>query len=260
MKNAVVAGGIAIIVIANAVALMHAARNRTGSTDAELTLTNRELSYFRSASDDDSGVTLRLRWTTPGDSFSLYGNGSPKWLDRQKLERLGFDCSVNPPEKEAVRFYQRQRPRQAFVALEFDGPAWQAWLDEYHREMEQARQQAPTPSMRQDSSGDASRLVLIDADVNGGALRARHPDLSSVVIVPAVISLGLVPYADAGRRPERVAQRRVEGRIDQLASAIHVPRPFSDEFLRGSRQRSNSVRVRYGRLFEPWVTGVDFVK
>ncbi len=253
MKNVSLATGVAIILIANAFALIHAVRNRAGTPDAELTLTNRELSYYSYYnSDDDSGVTLNLRRVGP--AFYSFSN---RWLDQQKLQQLGFDCSVNPAGKNAVRFYQRQRPRQAFVALEYDGPAWLAWLDEYNRATEERA--------RPHSTIQESHLLAIDADLDAGALRVRHPDRSSIVIVPAVIGIGLTPYPVIGARPEPKEPPRVEGTIWQIASSIHVPRPYSDAFPRRDlRQNVNNpdlsykVRLRYGSLLEPWVTGVDF--
>lgn len=265
MKRASLIAANSIIVIANAFALIHGLRNRVGSPDAEITLTNRELRYFNpSPSDEDSGVTLHLQRT---DSSHFYGirqlENQPNWLDRQELQSLGFDCSVNPASPDAGRFYQRQRPRQAFVALEYDGRAWRAWLETFERAREGAQTQA-IPSTNYSQS--ASHLVAIDADLIAGKLRARHPDRSSVVILPAVVAISLnpFPYNGAPLDPKRPVQ--IWGRIQELPSSIHVPRPFSDEFRRLYRNRSAvpnkevlySVHLRYGTALEPWVTGVEF--
>jgi hypothetical protein len=59
---------------------------------------------------------------------------------------------------------------------------------------------------------------------------------------------------------------QIAGRIQELPSSIHVPRPFSDEFRRPDRYRSKvfnqelhyRVSLRYGSSFEPWVTGIGF--
>jgi hypothetical protein len=255
MKNLSLAIGVAVIGLANVFALIHAAHNRMGRPDAELTLTKRELTFSPSASDDNSGVTLHLQWTTLGDVLSLYGNASPKWLDREKLQALGFDCSLSPTAENAQRFYQRQRPRQTFVALEYDGPAWRAWQDAYRT----AQQQAQIGSNARDSFGTESRLVPIDADSNAATLRTRYLDRSSVLIVPAVVSMALVPYVSPGENPVASRARRLEGRIQEIASLIHVPRPFSNEFPRRT-DRPYSVHLRYGTLLEPWVTGVEFSK
>jgi hypothetical protein len=121
----------AIIVVANALALVHALHNRVGTPEAQLTLTQRELGYYNGSAsvDDDSGVTLHLQWTDPS-SLPWPGaieNPNP-WLSQQVLQRLGFDCSVSPASPDAGRHYQRQRPRQVFIALEYDGAGWRAWL------------------------------------------------------------------------------------------------------------------------------------
>jgi hypothetical protein len=80
------------------------------------------------------------------------------------------------------------------------------------------------------------------------------------LIVPAVLSLALVPYVYTEGKPLTQTPRRLEGRIDKLTSSVHVPRPFSDEFQRPKADRTYSVTLRYGTLFEPWVTGVKFAK
>src|SRR5258707_10232463 len=124
MRNISLIASAAIIVIANALSLAHSARNREGTPEAEITLTERELRYMnRSAADDDSGVTLVLGLT---DSSSLpwpSRTESAPSLDQPKLERLGFDCSVPPSSLDAVQHYRRQRSRQGFVALENEGAA-----------------------------------------------------------------------------------------------------------------------------------------
>jgi hypothetical protein len=68
MKRASFIASAAIIVVANALALAHALRNRVGTPEARLTLTQRELRYVNGfPPSDDSGVTLRLEWTDPSN-------------------------------------------------------------------------------------------------------------------------------------------------------------------------------------------------
>lgn len=243
-----------IVVIANSFALVHAARNRADGHGTEITLSNRELRYFPSFADDNSGVTLALQWRDP-NGFALPNQleRPSYWLDQQKLQMLGFDCSVNPASSEASRFYQRQRPRQAFLALEYDGPAWQAW-------MERAKTQ---PKNAINDTLDGSRLVAIDADLNPAKLRSRHLDGGTVLILPAVIAVMLDPFPYRGT--ERAVQ--IRGYIQQVPSTIHVPRPFSEELRRLDRRPRDEVfnksllyriHLRYGSSFEPWVTGVEF--
>jgi hypothetical protein len=246
----------AIIVLANIFALAHALRNRVGSPDAEVTLTQRELVYFNRLADDDSGMTLHLQWTDPDPRnlpWPSQAENPNTWLNQQALQRLGFNCSLSPASPGASRFYQRQRPREAFVALEYDRLGWQTWLEAWQHAV--AEQKAKTQfNAFNDDGSHRSHLVPIDADLDSRKLRARHPDRTAIIIVPALIAVTLQSF------PKRPAQ--VAGRIQQLPSSIHVPRPSSEEFRRLSRNQTRTYRVqlRYGALLEPWVIGVEFQK
>jgi hypothetical protein len=237
MKSASLVTAASIILVANALALIHSARNRAGSPEAEITLTNRELRYFdQSATDDDSGVTLHLQWTDPA-SFPVRAGTERKqsWLDRTKLQTLGFDCAVDPGNSEAARFYERQRPRQVFAALEYDSAAWRALVEEFERA--RAKQQADAGSNDSTAAAGMSRLVAIDADLNPVRLRARHPDRRTVLILPAVIAVMLDRWPYYGMKPESEHPPQIAGRIQELPSSIHVPRPFSDQFRRPDRSQ-----------------------
>ena len=225
MKYASLVAAAALILLADAVALVHAARNRSGMPEADLILTNRELNYH--PDPDDSGVALHLVWVSP-----------TTWLGRAKLEALGFDCSVAPSDPKAGGFYSRQIPRAGFVAMEYDGPAWQAWLEEL-------RKQTAQPDAI-DHSRFTSRLVLIDAARDAVALRARHPDRIRVLIVPAAFRISFVANPAS-----------FTGFLQEIPSVIHVPRPLSDGLRSGPFDR---VHLRYGSLLEPWVTGVELGK
>src|SRR5690349_24488374 len=117
MKHASLVVAAVVVLLANGFALTHAARNRGGQADAEITLTDRELVYYRDK--DDSGVNLTLRWVDPG--YSIYSfDATDQHLDtvvlanRSKLEQLGFDCTVNPEDRNAREVYSRQAARVAF--------------------------------------------------------------------------------------------------------------------------------------------------
>jgi hypothetical protein len=268
MKRASLIASAAIILVANALALVHAMRNRTGTPEAEMALTQRELRYFnRSVADDNSGVTLYLEWTDPSSfPWPAQVENPPNWLDQQKLQRLGFDCSMNPASPDAGRHYQRQRPRQVFVALEYEGAAWRAWVETYEHAVAEQRAKTQFKNLA-DNGSYHSHLIAIDADLDSLKLRSRYPDHSTVVVLPAVVAVTLEPFPYPGMKldPKRV---QVRGRIQQLPSSIHVPRPFSDEFHRLNQHPGVAlnkdllyrVHLRYGASFEPWITGVEFMK
>ncbi len=254
MKRLQLGAAAAIIVFANAAAWVHGSRNRAGQPQAEIVLTEREL-FYEPVDSDDSIVTLRLRW----NDLSLGVPGVPEargaeWLDRSKLQSIGFDCSVDPRVAAAGLFYGRQRSRTAFVALEYDGPAWKAWIEAHQASVLNRRLSAW--GKREVLEENWSHLVPIDAGLDAGALRTRHPDRHRVLILPAVLAIGL-----RGPKPETIV-----GHIVDLPHTIEVPLPYSDEFRRirrpgaGGAQQTVPYRVHlsYGASLEAWVTGVEF--
>jgi hypothetical protein len=260
MKYASLIAAAAVVLLANAFALVHAARNRSGQPDAEITLTERELSYY--PDPDDSGVVLTLQWV---DRSALLYSASltaeelegMTWLNQAKLEELGFDCSVPLTDPKAESFYARQGARTAFLALEYDGPAWQSWLEWRQRMAEEQAKLTGLKTSIDDDRRSATRLAAIDTARYAAVLRARHPDRGRVLILPAIIRMSLTRgWPAGGGRAARPA--RLSGYIQEAPSKIHVPRPFSDR-LRALREnpRRYRVQLRYGSLLEPWVISVE---
>jgi hypothetical protein len=108
--------------------------------------------------------------------------------------------------------------------------------------------------------------VAVDADLDAARLRGRHPDRSSVVILPAVVAVTLNAYPYPPLKPGAKPAWRIWGRIDEIPSVIHVPRPYSEAFRKRGRNQGGAldqdvsyrVQLRYGSSLEPWVTGVAF--
>jgi len=262
MKHASLAAAVVIVLLSNAFALLHAARNRSGDPDAQIALTDRELTYYRDA--DDSGVALNLIWLDANARYAPWispGDSSKPWMNRQILESLGFDCRVDPADHlKADSFYARQAPRRGFIALEYDGQGWHEWLESRKRQIEQQ------PVLRDSfNERQSSRLVAIDAAGDPAVLRARHPDRSNVAILPAVIQISVTPRQPAAQgRLEIPAQ--LTGWIQQVPYSIHVARQISDRFralrqtTRGPDQADPIYRVhlKFGTSLEPWVTGTEF--
>ena len=254
---------VSIVVTANTFALVHSARNRGSDPEAEVTLTKSELQApYRSADDDDSGISLvlvstdfsRVLWPAQIDD-------PPEWMQRNALEQLGFDCRVNPESPDAGIFYQRQRSRKAFVALENNGPAWQTLLRNYRLGFD--KNGTPALAVSPETYAAASsHLVAIDVDLNAGRLRLRHPDRSRVIILPALIGITVTPAQFNVRNPSPQHPPQIHGLVQQFPSAVHIPRPFSDEFRRRRSGPGNDlsyrVHLRYGNSLEPWVAGVEF--
>lgn len=207
MKFAGLVVAAAVVIAANVVALVSAARNRAAGPDAVIELTEREL-RLEYKSEENSANSVRLS----------YGPNYPHpsdWLDKNQLAELGF--SRTAPD--------RQLPRHAYVAFEYDGPAWQKWI-------------AGTARTDPVAAG-APHLFPIDTARTGGELRRRNPDRFHVLILPCAID--------------------AHGYIRQvLPGSISVPPRFQAVF---SAVKSRVDRPRYalklavGRNYEPYVIG-----
>ncbi|MGE3275563.1 MAG: DUF4824 family protein [Vicinamibacterales bacterium] len=172
----------AVVVVLVAAVGGVSAWNRSGPHVMALTVTERELGLSpyapaREAAGDDPGLALIF---DVGD-----GHGdvidSLNWLPPATLRALGFDLSLPTGSPDAARAYARALDRPAWVAFEYDGPAWQAL--------------SRRPDVARRARG-RSRLVPVDAGAEFAPLVERYADGAHVVL-PAVIGLEFVP-ADRG--------------------------------------------------------------
>lgn len=186
-----------LVLLANGFVCINVLRNRAGTPIAEFELTDREL-RVRQQGEDNSGVVLRLT----------------------------FQNAQRP------RIHSTEPSRKAYLALEYDGPAWREWRDQQDRQGPQpVRPGLPVPSLDQ-----SSRLVLIDVGPDAAALRQKYPDATKVIILPG---------ADRGDQRSAV---RLE------INTIHVPLPLSGALKGASHYR---VRLRQGPSLEIWVAEVQ---
>jgi len=75
------------------------------------------------------------------------------------------------------------------------------------------------------------------------------------------MALEALPHPALDPNPKH--RQHLLGRISEIPFSIHVARPLSDGFRRldpNSPTPAYRVRLRYGPLFEPWVTAVDFAR
>jgi hypothetical protein len=218
----------AVIVITNGVVLLEVARNRAGGAIETIRLTERELPLgFREK--ENTGVAVGLNW----QRLSFVANDYP-WLDRTKLEGLGFDYA------KALRDPQHPPlPRPAFVALEYNGPAWEQWLN--------------SAALKDMPNDTYSRLFPIDVARTPEPLLRKYPNREKYLVVRGLVQLSAVT---------RQGQLQLLPSISQLfPAAIHVPSPLSDPLnvMVGTNPTSPryTITLSYGRSFEPWVVRID---
>ncbi|WP_376689940.1 DUF4824 family protein [Wenzhouxiangella sp. EGI_FJ10409] len=250
---------IVLVALVNAWLLAGVAWNRSGEPEAVLALTERELALpsGRWARRENSGVALSIRRV----------GRDADWLDRDKLAALGFDV-----DGREARAADRRRPlaRRAFVALEFDGPAFDALVAAQQDELETLRVglDSDEANRRQVERARASlerlervesRLVAIDAARDAEALRERYPDRDRYAVMPARLRMYTVS------RPGG-EQAEVRGRIESLLPRrVHVPRRFQAPLQQATQEHRAPhdapprfrVRLAFGRSGAPWVTGIE---
>jgi hypothetical protein len=230
MKRAGLLAAAGIIVLTNAVVLLQVAHNRRDAVQT-IRLTEREAKVIYQ-SNEDSGVSVNLNWRI----FSL-ADFEQAWLDRAKLQALGFDLARTNPDRQ---YSPLARP--AFVVLEYNGAAWEKWLKEAER------------PIQRDASEIASRLIPIDAARTAEPLLQKYSDRGRYLIVKGVIQL---TYMGRDVVPPLLPS------ISQiLPDTIHVPPPLSWALPRGvggpnSTRPRYTLTLSYGRNFEPWIASVE---
>lgn len=254
--------GAGLIVLSNAVVLAGAAYNRSGQPRAVLELSERELAlpYRYGSMKEDSGLSLHLRWranTAYAPVPIAFGADFVPWFDKKKLAELGFDVSDSPRDKHAARRYGRILPRSAYIVFEFNGPAYQAIVKKRRESLDEAKALLAKDAGNQllagrvkvakkaldDAAHHRSRLIGVDAGLDEIALRRRYSDRARYLILPGQVGLAVLNNKLSG------VITGVNGTVINVPLAVRqavASRP-------GARRGRYTVRVAYGKRFEPWI-------
>lgn len=255
-----------VIVLTNAVALGGAWWNRSGEAESQLALSQRELRLpWRGLDRESSGLALALTWrVVPSDRNNVYWEysrgGTPEWLDKAKMESLGFDMS---PRSGRSRWNERELSRDVLLVLELDG-------ESYRRALERARQHlaaeetklAAMPESNEKTSRlksaadqlgreerENSRLFVVDAGRDLAALRGKYPDRARYAIVR-----GQVRPSWAGDGNENLAR----GYVSNVSIAgINVPHALRPLLSESPAQQKFVAAVTFGQRLEPWITRLE---
>lgn len=272
--------GITLIVLTNAVALVGAVYNRTGTPEAVLKLSQRELAlpYNWGLERENSGLALNLTWRTLGedDEENLMplsgGTGSPGWLNQQKLQDLGFVIPAMKAGIDADKRFIWFTAKEVLIVLELNGSAYQSSLEharqrfthqeallavnpgkeEFTHRVERARKNLISEEQ------DASRLFVVDAGLDQETLRGKYPDRNKYLILKGQVR----PYLNTQR-----GKIRMIGEVETLSvESIHVPLEHKHilDLVRRAPQSDQSnvappytVEVAFGQRLEPWIIGVS---
>lgn len=294
MKKHGLVSTIVLIVLTNVVVLAGVAYNRSGEPDATVQLTERELHWQKRwdlTDKEDTGLYLNLKWSMPG--FKAYRwdyTHKKNWMDQQKLAELGFNTDFPLEDKKASRYYSRQLPRQAYVVLEFNGDAYQNWLKEARKRIEEIKQELmeeKKEKKKKDLENDLRRiqqelitqshLFAIDAGRDTQALRKQYSDQSKYIITPAVFDISM-HYTPRKKEESKSPQKPyLSGWVREISiPEIHVPSDYRSFFTSGIKTHTITylprdkpladlesryqVTLNYGRRHEPWIADVKKLK
>ncbi|TCK18242.1 uncharacterized protein DUF4824 [Thiogranum longum] len=270
--------GLGIIILTNALALAGLAYNRSGEPDARVMLSERELKlpYYWGRKRENSGLALTLNWrmNSASDNKSYYSSRySPApWLNQAKLALLGFPVEEATGHAENRRRLNHSLPREAFLVLEFNGPAYQAELT--RQQMLSKQQQAladrnpgnqklakaakDSQERLQHEQYKASRLFVIDVGLDAQVLRQHYPDSARYIVQRGSIRARVNKQDDQ--------QWVVQGFVSEIAiTRVNIPlqyrsafEPFMiDDAGKQARDPNYQVTLAYGQRLEPWVVRVE---
>lgn len=264
--------GVALILAANALALTGVAYNRSGTPDSVVRLTQRELQlpYGWFGARENSGITLTLNWRTPiremPSAWEPPMRGAPAWLDKAKLAVLGFDVSQAEDTPQGRLHYGHLLPKEVMLVLELDGPAYQRALEQATRRV--AREEAAyagnkeaeyrvqaAKSRLQWEEEQSSRLFVVDAGLDRGALRARYSDRSRYAILRGRIRPVLLNEGKQARLGGDVTALDVK-QINVSLGFRQVFEPFFGRERRGP-PLPYEVTVAFGKRLEPWIVAAS---
>ena len=222
-------GAIAIVLVANAGALVRVALDRRDPPKASLWLTERELRLL-APELESSLLFVRLTWIREDDGVDVLGEDT--------LRRLGFDCTTPVDDPRAVLHYDSQLARPAWLLLEYEGDAWKAWQERggAERRAENSSRLFPVavgadPAETRSRCSDPERCILLPVHVRPRVHQPRQgksrlqawifPDSGSEIALPSrlrevVAGLPAGPNLGEGSRadlpPPRYRARLVIGR------------------------------------------------
>jgi hypothetical protein len=266
---------IGLLLVINAFVLAGVQYNRSGDSDAYMTLTERELRTAYTYQEDNSGKSLRIQthhniYTALGTSIDdRFGTS-----DREKLEAIGFDFSDAHMGNNDTDDYFKQLPRKAYTVLEFDGSSWEEWKKKLSDELAKVEQAAAEGKIKKEDLDSArknieralitdSHLFIIDFGKDPSALRRQYSDRQHYLILACKVHLSYSgSYSAPGTKGDNL-----HGYVELLNEEINVPHRLQAG-LREQKDTGTGFRkgaglpemgpqyqvVLYtGKRYEPWI-------
>lgn len=258
-KHWVTIAGVLILVVTNVVAIGGALRNRSGTPDSMLTLTERELSlpYSDWYVSENSGLALDLRWQLEDSRVrqarSMWFGSEANWLDGAKLAELGITVRPRAARNADRPSRSTSVPADVLLVLEMNGPAYRRQLDHFCKSTQPyAKEQCE----RQRNL--ASRLFAVDAGLDRSLLRKKYPDTKMYAIVRGQVEGAIIPEETGP-----VLTGFVSGvSVNEIYVPLSLRAAFGNagnerKWTRADRERPFEARVAFGRRLEPYLVSVS---
>ncbi|MCK4503745.1 MAG: DUF4824 family protein [Desulfuromonadales bacterium] len=268
--------GFLLLLVINGVVLGGVAVNRSGSPEAQVILTERELELPYRLDKENSGLSLHLDWRVVGDEddSNFYGRwNQPVWFDAAKLKELGFVLPATEDLDDYASKRKSASEKEVFIVLEVNSPFFAKVISALETELEKERSRYALDGQDrdrvikaekriQDEQRSGSRLFAVDAGLDAEQLRHHYGDRSRYVLTYGIVKHRWDYSGDDRKKKE------LRGYITKLSNGnIHVPRKFRlelEQLLAGKISRNNNdeeprfqIELAYGSRFEPWVVAVQ---
>ena len=260
-RTSTLISGMCLIGIVNAAVFLGVAYNRSGEPESALLLSERELDKPRMwrGNKENSGLTLHLQWRMlppasdetrpPGWQYES-SSGTADWLNEAKMVALGFESPAISSRGDQRARVERQLPRDVLLVLELNGTAYKEALA---RAVKYSVTGSDGEKLLKEEQTERSRLFVVDAGLDGTALRAQYPDRSRYAIVRGQVRPfwrrekqvgGLMGYVSHVSASSLNVPLEWKSRLDQAAAA---PGANEKAILR------YEVEVKFGQRLEPWI-------
>ena len=262
MKKLIYILGFSLIFIVNIIIFSGVIYNRSKKPVFLIELTERELQMPYRKNDENSGLSLKLKWRTINNT---------KWFNEEKLKELSFEIKKYADRVEYKKYRKTSVPKKVFIVLEYDGKPYneavknaeiklekeanaiKAGIENNNNDFNNAKKDL------KDVKKHRTRLYAINVGFDADILREKYNEPGKFIIVPGTAKIRY-NYID----DKKEAYGYVSGiSVDN----IHVPLQFRKTFdslpkkNRSSRYKPipprYKVKLAYGKRFEPWIQSVQ---
>jgi len=261
--------GFILIICTNIFILSGVFYNRSKGPVTLTELTERELKMPYHTNDENSGLSLKLKWRTlpSGNPFSFYRfRRNLTGFNEEKLKEFGFNLENTNKFDRSSDHYKNHIPKKAFIVLEYDGKNYKEAVKRAKEKLEKVTKELETgiendsnnfkwaKTQLKDELESESRLFAIDAGTDASKLLEKYNDQSHFIIVPGEVKMNYNYKAKTNKFGGYISRINVEN--------IHVPLKFKKTFdsileKKKSKIPRYKIKLAYGKRFEPWIQSVQ---